>query len=149
MNFRHLLAGLGALVLLAAGSGVQAQQSQGISQHVAVCDPLFPTNCAAPKGGGYPPLKVSTTDKGGTVTAGGTAQAAIALNASRKYWCVMNGPAETETMYVRVNGTASATTGTPLQPGQQACTPPGVIDTAAVSVLAATTGHRWYGFEDQ
>jgi hypothetical protein len=95
------------------------------------------------------PTAVSTTDKGGTITLGGTAQAAIALNASRKAWCIQNGPAESETLYVRVNGTASATTGVALSPGQQACSPPGLVDTAAVSVFAATTSHRWYGSEAQ
>lgn len=95
------------------------------------------------------PLAVTTTDKGGTITSGGTAQAAIALNASRKGWCIQNDPAATETLYVRVNGTASATTGAPLVPGGGACSIQGLIDTAAVSVFAATTGHRWYGSEAQ
>lgn len=95
------------------------------------------------------PLGVSTIDKGGTITLGGTAQTAIALNTSRKGWCITNDPASTETLYVRVNGTASTTTGIPLSPGQQACNEPGLIDTAAVSVIAATTSHRWFGFEVQ
>lgn len=91
----------------------------------------------------------STTDKGGTITSGGVAQSAIASNASRKSWCVQNDPAATEILSVRLNGTASATTGTILQPGYQACSQPGLLDTAAVSVFAATTGHRWFGFEGQ
>jgi hypothetical protein len=91
----------------------------------------------------------STTDKGGTLTAGNVAQNAIASNASRKAWCIQNDPTATETLFVRVNGTAGTTAGIALAPGGQACNAPGSIDTAAVSVFAATTGHRWYGFEGQ
>ena len=95
------------------------------------------------------PLVVATTDKGGTITSGGVAQTAIALNNSRQGWCIQNDPAATETLYVRVKGTASATVGSALTPGAQACNVPGLIDPAAISVFAATTGHRWYGSEVQ
>lgn len=91
----------------------------------------------------------STTDKGGTLTAGNVAQNAIASNASRKAWCIQNDPAATEALFVRVNGTAGTGAGIALSPGAQACNSPGSIDTAAVSVFAATTGHRWFGFEGQ
>lgn len=91
----------------------------------------------------------TATDKGGTITTGGTAQNAIASNASRKIWCIQNDPSATEILSVRSNGTASATAGTILQAGAQACTPSGQTDTAAISVFAATTGHRWFGFEGQ
>lgn len=91
----------------------------------------------------------TATDKGGTVTTGGIAQNAIASNASRKIWCIQNDPSATEILSVRSNGTASATAGTILQAGAQACTPSGQTDTAAISVFAATTGHRWFGFEGQ
>lgn len=95
------------------------------------------------------PLAVTTTDKSGTVTLGGTAQAAIALNASRKAYCVQNPPTATEVLTVRVNGTASATTGVILSAGSQACSLPGLIDTAAVSVFAATTAHAFTAWEAQ
>jgi hypothetical protein len=94
-------------------------------------------------------VTVTTTDKAGTITTGGTAQQAIAANASRKMWCIQNPPAATESLNVRVNGTASATTGVGLMPGTQACGTTGYIDTAAVSVFAATTGHQWLGWEAQ
>ncbi len=106
--------------------------------------------CGATGGTVVPtPLTVTTTDRGGTITSGGVAQAAIALNASRKTWCITNDPAATEVLNVRSNGTASATTGVPLQPGWQACNQPGTVDTSAVSVFGATTGHRWFGSEAQ
>lgn len=92
---------------------------------------------------------VTTTDKAGTLTSGGTAQTAIALNTSRKGWCIQNPVSATEDLFVRVNGTASATTGVDLSPGFQACNLPSLIDTAAVSVFAATTSHTWLGFEVQ
>lgn len=94
-------------------------------------------------------ISVTTTDKSGTLTLGGTAQAAIALNASRKGWCIQNPASASEDLFVRVNGTASATTGTDLSPGQAVCSSPSMVDTAAVSVFAATTSHAYLGFEVQ
>lgn len=97
------------------------------------------------------PALVTTTDRGGTITSGGAAQNAMASNSSRKGWCITNDPAVAagEILYVRANGTASATAGTPVMPGGQVCNGPLLTDTAAISVFAATTGHRWFGFEVQ
>jgi hypothetical protein len=91
----------------------------------------------------------STTDKGGTISVGGTPQTAIAANTLRKIWCIQNDPSATEVLSVRVGGVASATAGIILAVGAQACSIPGVLDTGAVSVYAATGGHRWFGFEGQ
>ena len=95
------------------------------------------------------PVSVTTTDKAGTITTGGTAQNAIASNVSRRGWCIQNPSTATESLYVRLNGTASATTGMELAAGAQACNAPGQIDTSAVSVFAATTSHAFKGFEVQ
>ena len=95
------------------------------------------------------PVTVTTTDKSGTITTGGTAQTPIALNASRKQWCIQNDPAATEVLYVRVNGTAAPGVGAALSPGDQVCSSGNMIDTAAVSVFAATTGHVFEGWEKQ
>lgn len=95
------------------------------------------------------PGQVASTDKGGALTAGGTAQNAIAANISRKGWCIQNDPAATETLYVRTDGAASATSGTALLAGQQVCSPALVTTTGAISVFAATTAHRWFGVEFQ
>lgn len=131
------------------------------TQQVYVCDATTNSqlNCLKPNADGSINVTGSfsaggvstytTTDKGGTLTSGGAAQAAIASNASRKIWCIQNDPSASEILSVRVNGTASATTGTILQAGQQACNSAGSLDTTAVSVFAATTGHRWFGFEGQ
>lgn len=90
-----------------------------------------------------------TTDKGGTLTTGGVAQNAIAYNGYRQIWCIQNDPEEEEVLMVRLGGTASATAGIALSPGQQACSAPNYSDRSAVSVYAATTGHRWFGFEGE
>jgi hypothetical protein len=116
------------------------------SGHFQAVDSSHPMPGGGSSGG---VVTYTTTDKGATITSGGTAQAAIALNASRKIWCIQNDPAATEVLNVRLNGTASANTGTKLLAGQQACNAPGGTDTSAVSVFAATTGHRFFGFEGQ
>ncbi|HET6969967.1 MAG TPA: hypothetical protein VFH92_02480, partial [Phenylobacterium sp.] len=80
----------------------------------------------------YPVLHVTWTNRGGTVTSGGTAQNAMSANSSRKGWCVQNDPAATENLTVRADGTASATDGTVLQAGQQVCNVPGMTSVGAV-----------------
>lgn len=91
----------------------------------------------------------NTTDKYGTITTGGTAQTAIAANPYRRIWCIQNDPSETENLTVRLSGTASTTSGTVLTPGAQACSTPDNVDRGIVSVLAATTGHKFRGFEGE
>lgn len=106
-------------------------------------------------GGGQPaPLSVATTDKSGTIASGGVAQTPIALNAARKGYCIQNPSATAsgvaaESLWIRVNGTAAANVGTELANGAQACDLGVTVDTAAVSVFAATTGHKFNGFERQ
>lgn len=115
---------------------------------------VYPFRCDAsglplPPASEPPAATVTTTDKSGTITAGGTAQVAIASNASRRAWCIQNDPAATEPLYVRVNGTAASGIGAALSPGDQACSSGNIVDTAGVSVFAATTGHVFEGFEKQ
>lgn len=110
--------------------------------------------CATPGGRQAAPLAVVTTDKSGTVATGGVAQTPIALNADRKVYCIQNPSATAsgvaaESLWIRVNGTAAANVGTELANGTQACESGPTIDTAAVSVFAATTGHKFNGFEKQ
>lgn len=102
------------------------------------------------------PALAETVDKSGVVTLGGTAQNAIASNGSRKGWCIQNpsdatkqGIATAESLWVKIGGTASATSGTELQPGAQVCNAPEQKDLTAVSVYGATTAHAWLGFETQ
>jgi hypothetical protein len=83
------------------------------------------------------------TDASGTITAGGTAQNALAVNSGRQYLLVHNPTTETEALLVNVTGgTAAATNAVHLAPGgtlEFDTFTPG--DT--VSVLAATTGHKF------
>lgn len=95
------------------------------------------------------PGQVIATPRNGTITAGGTAQNAMAANVLRKGWCIQNDPAATETLYVQTDGAASATAGTAVPAGQQVCNPASVVTTGVISVFAATTGHRWFGTELQ
>lgn len=92
---------------------------------------------------------VTGTDNSSTIATGGADQTAIALNASRKGWCVQNPPDATETMNVRVGAAATTSTGVKLAAGQQACNAPGLVDTRAVHVIAATTGHAYLATEWQ
>ena len=83
------------------------------------------------------------TDHGGTITTGGTPQTAIAANSGRKLAVCMNPVSGGETLYVAVVGPA-ATSGSgdfaDLAPGGSVTIP----GTSSVSVVAVTTGHRFY-----
>lgn len=98
------------------------------------------------------PLAVTPTNDSLSLTTGGTAQTAIAANTTRKGCTVQNpatatdqGIATAENAYVNFTGTAAAaSTSFELVPGQTiSCAPFGTgVITAAVSVVAATTGHK-------
>ena len=84
------------------------------------------------------------TNRSGTITAGGTAQVLMAVNASRKYLLVQNPSAATESLWI--NFTTAAVESQPsieLTPGQGFLMEAGFISTEAVSVIAATTGHAF------
>lgn len=151
---KKILFPLAILALFAVCQGAKAAGS------VTICDIVNVGYCAQVDSSGrlsingtfsatVATIVVSTTDKSGTIVLGGTAQSAIASNASRKGWCIQNPASATEDLFVRVNGTASATTGTDLSPGMQTCSSPSMVDQAAVSVFAATTSHAYLGFEVQ
>jgi hypothetical protein len=82
------------------------------------------------------------TDKGGTITVGGTAQTAIASNASRKRAVCENPVSATENLFISIT-TSATTTGAndyaDLAPGGSAT----IYGTSAVSLNAATTAHRF------
>jgi len=114
-------------------------------------------------GGGVSPapVGVAPTDRGGTLTVGGTAQNAAASNASRKGFVIQNpctaageGIAATEDLYVSVTGSATvagATNFADLPPcgSTSLIVAPNSVITAAVSVNATTIGHRWSATEVQ
>jgi hypothetical protein len=103
--------------------------------------------------GAFTPLVVTPTDKGGTITAGGTAQVLAAANASRKGLVIQNPATATENLYIAVSGSATvngAGNFAELVPGGSAvlCFN-GEIIQGTISVNAATTGHVFIATEVQ
>ena len=151
-----LFAGLAVLLLPAAASAactthtgrpVAASDADTIAELATLADICNAISGGGSGGGGV--VTVTPTDRAGTITTGGTAQTAIAANASRKGWCIQNPPGATESLQVRSGAAATATTGVTVPAGQQACNPPGIVDVGIVSVFAATTNHKWQGTEYQ
>lgn len=88
------------------------------------------------------------TDLGGTITAGGTQQTLAAANTSRKLLVVQNpsNAPSGESLFIAVAGNATvngAGNYAELVPGGS-CT---VYGTSAVSIIGATTAHRFIATE--
>lgn len=83
------------------------------------------------------------TDRGTTITVGGTSQTLAAANATRRFLLIVNPPTETETLYVNFTSAAAANqTSVPLSPGgSMLMQSPGLVSNELVTVVAATTGH--------
>lgn len=106
------------------------------------------------------PLVVTTTNKGGTITLGGTSQTLAVANASRKSLCIENpasatsqGIAAAESIFVNVNSIVAAlnsTTSWEFTPGASGCLyPPNQVDQTLWTINAATTGHQYVAKESQ
>lgn len=100
------------------------------------------------------PVAVTPTDRGGTIATGGTAQNAMAANASRKGGWIQNPCNANEDLFVSTSTSAVTTPGAPddadLAPCQSfSLNQAGLIVQSAVSVNAATTGHAYIGKETQ
>lgn len=98
----------------------------------------------------------AATDRSGSITTGGTAQQITGPNTARKRLIVQNpcsattqNIAATENLYVRyTTGNASASGGSfELLPCSTFDTGPGPVASAAVTVFAATTAHRFTATE--
>lgn len=157
-----LLALLLAPVAALAQSGTPIQQMTGSTSTgaptfgvISSGNPLYIQGTISPGA-----VAVTPTDKGGTITSGGTAQALAASNTSRKLLVVQNpctatgqGIATAESLFVAVSGTATvngAGNFAELAPcGSATISLNGQVITAAVSVIAATTSHRWLATEAQ
>lgn len=90
--------------------------------------------------------QVTLTDKSGTITTGGTAQTAMASNASRRGFEVQNlstGDLWISTLATAVQNQPSMK----IAPGQLYETPAHRVSTGAVSIIGATTGQAFYGRE--
>lgn len=83
----------------------------------------------------------AATDRSGTISSGGAAQNAMSANTARKRWSLANN--SDTAMTVHAAGTASATAGLPVYPGQTASGD----ETNAISVFCATTGKAFTAWE--
>lgn len=87
-------------------------------------------------------------DNGSTIAAGGTAQTAIAANPARKGALCENPAGASEPLFVSITGAATVAGAgnlTDLNPGGSVT----ILGGTAVSVNAATNGHRYYCTEWQ
>jgi hypothetical protein len=94
------------------------------------------------------PKQGTLTDRSGTITAGGTAQNAIASNAARRYLLVRNPKSATESLWLSLVGTATvASPSLELAAGDAYVAESDLIPTNAVSLIAATTAHAFTVWE--
>jgi len=116
------------LVFAASGGGVLVSAANPL--------PVTGTISSTPSSG-------TLTDRSGTITAGGTAQTLAASNSSRKYLLIENQDSA-ESLWI--NFTTAAVTSQPsieLQPGATFVMDSAFVSTELVSVIAATTGHKF------
>jgi hypothetical protein len=97
---------------------------------------------------------VTATDRGGSMTTGGTAQNAMSSNASRAGCWVQNPVNATEDLYVSSTTSATTTAGAgddaDLAPGGSwSCVQGSNVIQSAISVNAATSGHAYIAKETQ
>lgn len=92
-------------------------------------------------GGGLSGGPVTETDASGTITAGGTAQTAIASNTSRSFLKITN-PHQSDDLWFSTTGTAAVngSNGSVLLPAGTGIVFDLLVPTGAVSVISATTG---------
>jgi hypothetical protein len=97
------------------------------------------------------PLVATVVNRGGTITAGGTAQTLAPANAARLGLVIQNPVEATENLYIAVAGAATvggAGNFADLAPGGScSLSVDDVIIQTGVSVNAATTGHLWIATE--
>jgi hypothetical protein len=91
-------------------------------------------------------FKTTSTDRGSTITAGGTAQQLMAANSARRGFVIQNQ--SLDDLYVNSLGVAAANqTSLRIAPGQLYETPVHHVGTGAISIFGATTGQAFYGRE--
>lgn len=83
------------------------------------------------------------TDRSGTLTTGGTAEQVAAANTTRRYFMIQNLDAS-EDMWIDFGSTAVADQPSiKLVAGEKFIMDGNFVSTQAVSIIAATTGHKW------
>lgn len=84
-------------------------------------------------------------DASDTITAGGTAQEALAANSGRKFLMIQNPTTASEDLWFSLTGTAAVDTegSYSLAAGGAMAFEGPFLPSNAVSVIAATTGHKF------
>ena len=87
----------------------------------------------------------TATDGSGTITAGGTAQNIYGATVPTNGWAVSNPDSSSESLWVSDTATAAANAVDCIEipPSMVYETPPGRKPLGAVSIVAATTGHKF------
>lgn len=154
---------LAAAILALFASQVHATPFPSLSESVSICDPNNPTHCAAPDASGNLPTtgggsgaNVTPTDCSGTITAGGTAQNAIAASSTIHGFTIANIDSTTgsgEPLWISFTTTAAASTAgsyplaaptaTTFAGFGSYSTPSGFGSNHAVSIIGVTTGHKF------
>lgn len=106
-------------------------------------------------GGAVTPLTGTFTNRSGAMTAGGTSQTLAAVNASRRRLIIQNpctaaGQGVTaESLYINFTSAAAVDGGTSVElaPCGSFDSNAGPVSTEAITVNAATTGHKWIAKE--
>lgn len=150
------------IFLLLWAAPALADPPNQIRESVGVCDYAHTANCIKPNSDGSitantgAPAAASYTDKSGAITLGGTAQTLSAINTSRKRIIIENpctatsqGIATAENLFI--NFTTAATTAGGNSFELVACgsfdSGSGPVSTELISVIAATTNHKWIAKE--
>ena len=160
-----LLAGLGVLALGAAGAFAQSANPGAATSSAPVA--LGPGSAIVGKTGidqttpgttnkvfigtdgqvAVPAVPAATTNASGTVTTGGSFQAALAASPTRKGCLIQNPVTATEPLYVYFgSGTPTATNSIGLNQGGVATCAIGngsYVAPDAIQLMAATTGHPY------
>jgi len=82
-------------------------------------------------------------DGSAVITTANTAQTVFAANPARRYLFCMNPATATEVLLMDVTATVSATTSYEIQTGGSNTFASGFVPNGAVTVRAATVGHRF------
>lgn len=91
-----------------------------------------------------PALAQTVTDGSGTITTGGASQVVFTGNVNRSYLMCQNPVTATETLFVNIDAAASTSAASyELNPGGSVTFITGTAPKGALSVTAATTGHRF------
>lgn len=89
----------------------------------------------------------TVTNRSGTITSGGTAQTLAPIKSGRRYLFIQNVDASEDLWF---NYTTAAVVDQPsirLRPGEAYENPDGFCSSELISVIAATTGHKFVAKE--